>query len=117
MKIGFIGLGRMGLNMVIRLMDHGHQVVGYARHEESRAQAKEKGAEVTTSLEGVVKQLDAPRVVWVMVPAGKATEDTIDELSNLLDKGDIIVIHRTLKGKEVFVLKYGKKKISKIFRK
>ncbi len=91
MKIGFIGLGRMGLNMVERLLRDGHEIIAYARREESRAPAKEKGAMTASSLEDLVKQLEAPRVIWVMVPSGEATENTVDTLSKILEKGDIIV--------------------------
>ncbi|PLS28835.1 phosphogluconate dehydrogenase (NAD(+)-dependent, decarboxylating) [Bifidobacterium parmae] len=83
MQIGMIGLGRMGGNMAKRLAAGGHQVVGYDMSPES-------GRDVD-SLEALVAALDAPRVVWVMVPAGKPTDDTIDRLASLLDAGDMIV--------------------------
>lgn len=91
MKIGFIGLGRMGGNMVERLLNHGHEIVGFARHEESRAAAREKGATTTNSLEELVDALEQPRIVWCMVPAGKATDETIKTLSALLSPGDMII--------------------------
>ncbi|KAA8826040.1 phosphogluconate dehydrogenase (NAD(+)-dependent, decarboxylating) [Bifidobacterium myosotis] len=83
MQIGMIGLGRMGGNMAKRLANGGHKVVGYDMSPES-------GRDVD-SLEALVAALDAPRVVWVMVPAGKPTDDTIDRLAELLDAGDMIV--------------------------
>ncbi|KFJ01399.1 phosphogluconate dehydrogenase (NAD(+)-dependent, decarboxylating) [Bifidobacterium stellenboschense] len=83
MQIGMIGLGRMGGNMAKRLVAGGHQVVGYDMSPES-------GRDVD-SLEALVAALDAPRVVWVMVPAGKPTDDTITRLGELLEAGDMIV--------------------------
>jgi 6-phosphogluconate dehydrogenase len=91
MKIGFIGLGKMGSHMVERLLLHNHQVVAYDLNEEARKEVSAKGAEIVTSLEELVKKLEAPRAVWVMVPAGKPTEDTINSLSSLLQKGDVII--------------------------
>ena len=81
--LGMIGLGRMGGNMAERLRRSGHTVVGYDRSPDS-------GREVD-SLVGLVKALDAPRVVWVMVPAGQPTYDTIDALAGLLSEGDVVV--------------------------
>ncbi|NEG55600.1 phosphogluconate dehydrogenase (NAD(+)-dependent, decarboxylating) [Bifidobacterium platyrrhinorum] len=83
MQIGMIGLGRMGGNMAKRLTAGGHQVVGYDMSPDS-------GRDVD-SLEALVAALDAPRVVWVMVPAGKPTDDTITRLGELLEAGDMIV--------------------------
>ncbi len=83
MEIGLVGLGRMGGNMAERLRRAGHTVVGYARSEGS-------GRDVA-SLEELVQKLPAPRVVWVMVPAGAATRSTIDQLSALLAPGDLVV--------------------------
>lgn len=91
MKIGFIGLGKMGGNMVQRLLNSGHQIVGYARTPESRSKISEKGADTAESLEQLVSKLDTPRVIWVMVPAGDATQLTIEKLSELLDNGDIVI--------------------------
>lgn len=83
MQIGMIGLGRMGGNMAKRLTAGGHQVVGYDRSPES-------GRDVD-SLEALVASLDAPRIVWVMVPAGAPTDDTITRLGELLDAGDMVI--------------------------
>jgi 6-phosphogluconate dehydrogenase len=91
MKIGLVGLGRMGGNMVRRLTNDGHQVVGYDLDEDNVAEAEEGGAEGAGSLEEVVDALEAPRVVWVMVPHGKPTDSTIEELLPLLDEGDILI--------------------------
>ena len=81
--LGMIGLGRMGGNMAERLRRGGHTVIGYDRSPDS--------AREVDSLEALVKALEAPRVVWVMVPAGQPTYDTIDELAELLEEGDVIV--------------------------
>jgi 6-phosphogluconate dehydrogenase len=86
-----IGLGRMGGNMAVRLIRNGHQVVGHARSERSRQEAATQGAEVTESIEELVKALDPHRIVWVMVPAGEPTEQVVSELGERLDSGDIVV--------------------------
>ncbi len=91
MKIGFIGLGRMGGNMVERLLDDGHKIIGYARTEKSREAVKQKGADTADSLESLVNKLPSPKILWVMVPSGDPTEETIIKLSELLSKGDIII--------------------------
>ena len=91
MKIGFIGLGRMGANMVERLLGDNHDIVAYDLNEKAREAVMEKGAEAVDSLEGIVAALKPPRVVWVMVPSGKPTEDTIFTLADKLAKGDIII--------------------------
>ncbi len=81
--LGMIGLGRMGGNMAERLRRGGHTVVGFDRSPDS--------AREVDSLEALVAALEAPRVVWVMVPAGQPTYDTIDALAQLLDEGDVVV--------------------------
>jgi 6-phosphogluconate dehydrogenase len=91
MNLAMIGLGKMGMNMATRLVRAGHRVVGYARTAASVDEAISNGAEGAHSLEEVVSKLKPPRVVWVMVPAGKATDETIEHLSNLLSKGDIVI--------------------------
>ncbi len=91
MKLGFIGLGRMGGNMVTRLLERGHQVVVYARRAEARAEAAGRGALAAESLADLVDKLSPPRVVWVMVPAGEATEQNITALFPLLARGDVLV--------------------------
>jgi 6-phosphogluconate dehydrogenase len=91
LRLGMVGLGRMGGNMAVRLIRNGHQVVGYARSERSRQEAATQGAEVAGSLEELVKTLDPPRVVWVMVPAGDPTEQVVSQLGELLDPGDVVV--------------------------
>jgi 6-phosphogluconate dehydrogenase len=91
MELAMIGLGKMGMNMATRLVRGGHRVVGYARTAATVDEAIRNGAEGAHSLEEVVNKLNAPRIAWVMVPAGQTTDDTIEKLSNLLSKGDIVI--------------------------
>ena len=91
MELAMIGLGKMGLNMATRLARGEHRVVGYARTDATVEEAVRLGAEGAHSLEEVVSKLNAPRIVWVMVPAGQVTDDTIEKLSNLLSNGDIVI--------------------------
>lgn len=91
MQIGFVGLGRMGLNMVTRLTRGGHAVVGFDRSPDAVARAESEGARGVGSLDALVAALEAPRAVWVMVPAGAPTEATIESLSPLLSPGDTII--------------------------
>jgi 6-phosphogluconate dehydrogenase len=91
MRLGMIGLGRMGGNMATRLIRNGHQVVGYARGEESRRAAAAEGAETAASVEDLVAALEPPRVAWAMVPAGAPTEDVVGQLGGLLQEGDLVV--------------------------
>ena len=89
MQIAIVGLGRMGANIGRRLMKHGHQVVGFDANQ-AAVKALE-GATPAASLADVVKALSPPRTVWVMLPAGDPTENTIEELSHLLEAGDVII--------------------------
>jgi 6-phosphogluconate dehydrogenase len=91
MQLGFVGLGKMGLNMVTRLERGGHEIVAYDRSAEAVAKAEAVKAGGSGSLDALVKALKAPRHVWVMVPAGDPTESTIDQLSSLLSPGDVII--------------------------
>jgi 6-phosphogluconate dehydrogenase len=91
MRLGMIGLGRMGGNMATRLIRNGHQVVGYARGEESRRAAAAEGAETAASVEDLVAALEPPRVAWAMVPAGAPTEGVVGQLGGLLQEGDLVV--------------------------
>ena len=91
-KIGMVGLGRMGANMARRLARGGARVVAYNRHfEVAEKLAKETGLAAARSLEELVAQLETPRVVWLMLPAGDATQQAIDQLASLLAPGDILV--------------------------
>jgi len=91
MEIAMVGLGKMGLNMATRLVRGGHRVIGYARSAESVNEAVKVGADGASSLEEVVGKLKAPRIVWLMIPAGKPTLDTVTMLSQILSKGDIVI--------------------------
>jgi 6-phosphogluconate dehydrogenase len=89
MQIAIVGLGRMGANIGRRLMKHGHRIVGFDANQ-AAVKALE-GATPAASLADVVKALSPPRTVWVMLPAGKITEETIEELGGLLSKGDVVI--------------------------
>jgi 6-phosphogluconate dehydrogenase len=91
MQLGFIGLGRMGLNMVSRLTQGGHHIVAFDRSAEAMSRAATAGAETAASLEALVARLRAPRAIWIMVPAGEPTESTVTALADLLSRGDVIV--------------------------
>src|SRR5579872_4654801 len=91
MKVGFVGFGRMGGNMVTRLLERGHEAAVYARRAEVRQEAAAKGAVAAASLAELVERLAPPRVVWMMVPAGDAVEQTIAEVAPRLAKGDVLV--------------------------
>jgi len=77
MELGFVGLGRMGGNMVTRLVQGGHRVVAYDRSPGAAAQAKASGAEVVATLAELPDAVRPPRATWIMVPAGEPTESTI----------------------------------------
>lgn len=91
MKIGIIGLGRMGMNMARRLMQHGQEVIAYNRTPEKTKQLMQEGAEGAFSLQELVEKLHSPRVIWLMLPAGKPVDDHIELLHSILSSGDIIV--------------------------
>ncbi|HLX34031.1 MAG TPA: decarboxylating 6-phosphogluconate dehydrogenase [Candidatus Limnocylindrales bacterium] len=97
MHLGFIGLGRMGANMCRRLMADGHSLVVYNRTVERATELADEGTKAghaitaATSVAELVSKLERPRIVWIMVPAGQATEDQITELTGHLEPGDTIV--------------------------
>jgi 6-phosphogluconate dehydrogenase len=91
MELGFIGLGRMGMNMVIRLVRGGHRVIVYNRSPAKVREAEGHGAVGTTSIADLVARLTPPRAVWVMVPAGAATQEMIDTVVRHLDRNDIVI--------------------------
>jgi 6-phosphogluconate dehydrogenase len=92
MQIGFVGLGRMGGNMVHRIRrDSGHEVVAFDFSAEAVTRAESHGATGAGSLEELVGALTAPRTVWIMVPAGDPTQQTVEALGRLLDAGDLVV--------------------------
>ena len=91
MKIGLIGLGKMGGNMLKRLKNDKHEIVAFDLNKDNVKKAVEDGGIGADSIEDLISKLEKPRNVWVMVPHGKATEETIDKLLNLLDKDDLII--------------------------
>jgi 6-phosphogluconate dehydrogenase len=91
MQIGMIGLGRMGGNMALRLLRGGHQVVGWDRAASGARRLEEAGGIVAASLDALVAALAPPRAVWMMVPAGAATEETTRALGERLAPGDLVV--------------------------
>ena len=91
MEIGLVGLGRMGANMARRLISGGHRVVSYDLNAEAVAASGQFGAEGADSLPALVSMLAPPRAVWMMLPHGQPTQDTIDVLSPLLSQGDAIL--------------------------
>jgi 6-phosphogluconate dehydrogenase len=91
MRIGFIGLGRMGANMVRRLVRDGHEIVAYNRTPEKTREIAGEGAIASFSIAELVAGLEKPRAVWIMVPAGDATEAQITELLEHLEPGDTII--------------------------
>src|SRR3989344_6139768 len=107
MRVGFIGLGKMGNRMVTKLIEEGHDVVVWNR---TRSKAEELKAEldsspfdqlraqndigsltITDSIEDLVSSLGKPRIVWSMLPAGKATQETLDEIEKYVEAGDIVI--------------------------
>ena len=91
MQLGMIGLGKMGANMVRRVMSAGNQCVVFNRSPEKVEALENEGATGASSLEELVSKLEAPRAVWIMVPAGDVTEAIVQELSGLLSEGDIVI--------------------------
>jgi 6-phosphogluconate dehydrogenase len=90
MKLGYIGLGKMGFNMVERLLEKGHQVVAYDRNVDAVKEIRNKGAQAGDTLPSVVKALTSPRLVWIMVPH-QAVDAVLKELTPLLSKGDVVI--------------------------
>lgn len=91
MQLGMIGLGRMGMNMAKRLLQGGHEVVAYNRTPQKTEEIVKEGAVGSFSLAELVDKLAAPRVVWLMLPAGKPVDDHLDQLKELLAPGDIVI--------------------------
>lgn len=91
MKLGLIGLGKMGINLAQNMLRHQNEVVGFDLNQDLVKKAASLGASSSTSLEEMAHQLPSPKIVWVMVPAGKPTDNTIEELSHVLNKDDIVI--------------------------
>ena len=91
MQIGIVGLGRMGGGIAKRLMKHGHTTVVYDRAGDAVGKLAEAGATGSSGLEDLVAKLDKPRTIWVMLPAGDITDDTITQLGGLLDADDLVI--------------------------
>src|SRR4051812_22919135 len=91
MQLAMIGLGRMGGNMVERLMRNGHKLVAFDRSAETVSKYEKLGATPASDLKSVVASLATPRIVWIMVPAGAPVDETIATLVPMLSPGDIII--------------------------
>ncbi|MGI4744510.1 MAG: phosphogluconate dehydrogenase (NAD(+)-dependent, decarboxylating) [Janthinobacterium lividum] len=93
MQIGIIGLGKMGGNISVRLSRHGHEVVLFDRDPAvvSAVHGRSENSLEANGLQDIVSKLNAPRIIWVMLPAGKITEETVETLSGMLEPGDIII--------------------------
>jgi 6-phosphogluconate dehydrogenase len=91
MRVGMVGLGRMGASMATRLLDAGHDVAAFDVSAEAAAAVAERGAVAAASLQELVDALEPPRVLWLMVPAGAVTEATVQTLTPLLEAGDLLV--------------------------
>lgn len=91
MELGMIGLGRMGGSMSLRLIQAGHSVIGYARSQDTIKQLTEEGLRPAASLEDLVDKLKAPRIIWLMIPAGDPVDETLTALLPLLGRDDVII--------------------------
>lgn len=91
MKIGYIGLGKMGKNMVLRLLEQGVEIVAWNRSPEPREEVKQAGALTTKTIEDLINSLDTPRIIWLMLPAGNVTDQFVDKLLPLLSAGDLLI--------------------------
>lgn len=91
MKVGYIGLGRMGKNMVLHLLEEGIEVVAWNRSPEPREEVSKAGATAVDKIEDLVSKLESPRIIWLMLPAGDITDEYIDKLLPLLNPGDLLI--------------------------
>lgn len=91
MKLGMVGLGKMGANMTKRLLEQGHELVVTDLSADAIKQSEGEGAIGASNLEDLVAKLDSPKIVWVMVPSGNPTTSTLNQLADLLDEGDIVI--------------------------
>lgn len=91
MQIGFIGFGKMGRSMVLRLVNGGHNVIVYNRSIEKLADLKMNGGVTATDIKELTEKLNKPRLIWIMLPAGEPVKTVLDNLLLLLEKGDIVI--------------------------
>jgi len=91
MRLAMVGLGKMGANMTLRLVRAGHEVIGFDVNPDAVAEVEAQGAIGATSLDDAIGKLEAPRVVWLMLPAGRITQDTINQTAAAMQPGDVIV--------------------------
>ncbi|MFC7392793.1 phosphogluconate dehydrogenase (NAD(+)-dependent, decarboxylating) [Scopulibacillus cellulosilyticus] len=91
MKLGLIGLGKMGMNLGLNMLDHGHELVAFDINQNAVKEIAEKGAKGAGSYQELINSLETPRVVWLMIPAGHLIDDVISEISPLLGEGDIVI--------------------------
>lgn len=91
MKIGLVGLGKMGYPLALNMRDHSHDVIAYNRSEEKRNAIKQEGVTTVDSIEALVKTLEKPRTIWLMVTSGEVVDALIETLIPLLDKEDLII--------------------------
>src|SRR5688572_15197676 len=90
-QLAIIGLGKMGGGLALNLKGKGYQVLGYNRTPSVTDEYKEKGIDAIYDLKEILVKLEAPRVIWMMLPAGEATSAMVTELSNILEGGDILI--------------------------
>ncbi len=91
MKLGMIGLGKMGYNLVLNLMENGHEVVANDINEEAMQKIKGEGAEIAADYQAMVDMLPKPRVIWLMIPAGDLIDQVIEKFTPILEEGDILI--------------------------
>src|SRR5512132_3780190 len=91
MQLAMVGLGKMGYNMSHRLLRGGHQVVGFAHDPQAIVALEQIGGVGAQTLQEAVDKLSAPRIVWLMIPAGNPTFETVEDLMKLLSRGDIVI--------------------------
>ncbi|MDR5588289.1 MULTISPECIES: phosphogluconate dehydrogenase (NAD(+)-dependent, decarboxylating) [Clostridium] len=91
MNVGIIGLGKMGFNIALNLLNHNHSVVAYDLSDESVNNISKEGAKGVNSIEDLVKQLPERKIIWLMIPSGKAVDSTIEEIIKYINPNDIII--------------------------
>jgi 6-phosphogluconate dehydrogenase len=91
MKLGYVGLGRMGKNMVLHLLEQGQEVVAWNRSPEPLEEVVAAGATGASDIEDLISQLEPPRVIWLMLPAGDVTDEFIDKVLPLMSEGDLLI--------------------------